>query len=231
MAKKLAIVLAVILAILIGIYANAGGFAKVTIVEENFDGITIAAVYLEGSEISAKGDVKNTKMDELRKKLLDLKIHDDSTAKYVSISYRDTSKNKEGLSAFVSGFLLTKEAAVKVATQAPEIPLITIEPMKIHVSRFKQKGVLSLLIGIQKQYKAMNKFCIKNNISTESPTINIINFENGMNAYILPEEAAFSKLQDLCDKVKNWKAPVPEKSAPPVQDSTSVDSTSVTTGA
>lgn len=223
MAKKLAIILAVILVILVGIYGYAGGFAKVTIVEEELPALTIAAIHLSADELNSDKGTGDSKMGDLRKQLVDLGLITDSSAEVISISFTDSTVSKVGLSQLITGFILTDEQAERVKTSKPLTAIIKVPATPVYVSRIKQKGVLSLVIGMQKQYKAMMKISEENKIPKNTPTINIINFGTSENAFILPKPEITTKLMELCNEVTGWKAPAtPEVPVTPVTPTTPV---------
>lgn len=208
MAKKLAVILAVILVVILGIYGYAGGFAKVTVVEEELPSLTVAAIHLSAEELNTDKGTGDSKMSDLRKQLADLGIISDSTAEVISISFTDSTISKVGLSQLLTGFILTDEQAERVRISRPLTAIVQVPATSAYVSRIKQKGVLSLVIGMQKQYKAMMKISEENNIPKNTPTINIINFGTSENAFILPEPAITVKLMELCNKVNSWTTPI-----------------------
>lgn len=214
MAKKITIIVSVILLVFLGIYIYAGGLSKATVTNETLPAMTIAAVHLTADEMHKEKEQSETKMAKLRNSLKSLGLFDDSTATYISISYNDTTATESGLNQFIAGFILADEVAQQVRERAQHIPIVSLPAAEAHVSRFTQKGVLSLLIGMQKQYKAMNKIIEKEKVSKNTPTIHIIDFTSKENSYILPSAALVSDLNRLSLMVKNWKSKTPAKETP-----------------
>lgn len=220
--KKVVVIVSVILTVFLGLYIHAGGFSKATVDKETLPALTIAAVHLSATEMQREKEQSETKMAQLRNKLKALKIFDDSTAKYISISFADASQEKDGLSHFVAGFIIEEDAAQTIREKDSTIALVSLAASEVHVSRFTQKGVLSLFIGMQKQYKAMQKVIEAENISRKTPTIHIINFKSKENSYIIPSESTIPTLLSIGKEVQEWNKTSPEMSKEHTEESPEV---------
>lgn len=215
MAKKITIIVSIILLVFLGIYIYAGGFSKVTVTKETLPAMTIAAVHLSAEEMQNEKEQSETKLAKLRSNLKALELFDDSTATYISISYNDTTQKNSGLSQFVAGFIITEDEAQTIREKNKSIPIVSLPASEARVSRFTQKGVLSLLIGMQKQYKAINKIIKKEGLSKNTPTIHIIDFKSKENSYILPSAKQILEINKISTLVKEWKTPSKPLKTPP----------------
>ena len=170
--KVVFILLAVIVVVIVGIYAYYGGFRKIQVQIQEEGGETV--VYEK-----VKGDYKKTAavMDKIYYSLLN--DHNIETFKGFGIYYDDPKKvDKEKLRSEAGCILeitdVEKTPALEKNYQVKKLP----EKQYI-IASFPYKGKMSVMFSILKVYPALNKYAEASGYDENTPVMEIYDVPNG----------------------------------------------------
>ena len=168
--KVILIILAVVVALFIAVYAYYGGFGKISFSIENQGGETIVYENLTG-DYSQSAQVSD--------KIYYALLNDDKieTTKGIGIYY-DNPENvaKDQLRSEI-GCIVENADSVTLAKLSKKYQVKTLPTGEFVVAEFPFKGKLSVMFGIMKVYPALEKFC-KEQGYIDSPITEIYDVPN-----------------------------------------------------
>lgn len=176
MKKMILIISGAIACLLLCAFAYYGGFEKIVIRKDTLGGETI--VYK-----AVTGDYKQTMAvsDEVYNYLLnDLKIE---TFQGIGIFYDDPKKvSKENLTSEIGCVISTKDIT-RLKESGCKYQIKTLPVENCITTEFPYKGMPSILIGLVKVYPAIEKYINVNNLTNDSPLIEIYDVPNKKTIY------------------------------------------------
>lgn len=160
------IILGVILALVVGVYAYYGGFRSVKFRIENQGGEILIFKEMKGDY--AKSGVV---MDEIYKSLL--QDYGIETYKGFGLYYDDPRKvEKENLRSEIGCILEPKDSA-SMERLKEKFKVKILDTRSYIVTEFPHKGKLSVFVGLMKIYPALNKYVSANGCKSEGAVMEI----------------------------------------------------------
>lgn len=164
--KIFIIILVALIVIVIAVYAYFGGFYTVKFRVEEQGGETFVYEKVKG-DYRLSGEA----MDRVYSVLL--KDYGVSTTKGCGIYYDDPKKIEKSKLRSEAGCIIEDKELEKIKEIAGKFETKVIPVKRYLVTEFPYKNKMSVIFSLMKVYPAMNKYCKVNNLSGESPVMEI----------------------------------------------------------
>ncbi len=219
--KHTAIALALFLAILVGVYSWFGGFSAPKVVRQTLPAITVAGFAVEGvgSTVYERGTEGLT---HIRDSLIARGL--DSTLTIFNIFYNHNNKNPEDTVRYITGYILPD--SVTSAVQSDSLMRVfTLSELNVAAAEIKNRGMLSLVLGLNRMNLALLAYAENEELDTSVPTLNRVELQKGGTfGYYLPVEPKPYLFDLLYQAVSTPVAEDESLPAVPVDSSMQVDS-------
>ena len=173
--KVILLILAVLIALMVGTYAYYGGFKKVDV-----------RIETQGGEVIVYEDVIGSYMQvpEVCDRVYNVLLNNEKieTTKGIGIFYDDPENVAEEKLRSKVGCIIDNADSATIANLSEKYLVEIIPQQEYIVAEFPKKGFMSIMVGIMKVYPALDDYCEKHGYG-DSPITEIYDEVNKKTVY------------------------------------------------